>query len=257
METNLADAIAPMVYMFVLVLLLGYLATPLLMWIFYRSARAAGVKVSVCIGLAYWMALFLPWCYLMARIDGARIPRGVTIAMYTTLYVLWIGMTYLYVFWAFNAIEYNYAYEARGTDRTGVGFRTSVAFIAAVAACCITLIYSLFGLLFERFSSFGEGGNEIKQMFVPTSRDAFLYAVGLLWIPLLFSADSRGYMTMLAIVFVAWRALCRHKARRPAANAERQALAPDWREALPFAFFAMWILMFPVMWGFFYGIGSS
>lgn len=258
MDTSFGEILSFLLWGFLLPLsLLSYLAAPLPAYIAYRAARAQGMKLSFCIGVAYWAALFLPWLYLIARISGGGIPRGVTVALYTILYILWIGVISLYVFWAFNAIEYNYAYEARGTDRAGVGFRTSVAFISAVTACCITLIYSLLGLLFERFSSFGEGGKEIKQMLVPTSRDAFLYAVGLLWIPLLFSADSRDYMTILAIVFVAWRVLCRHRARRPAASVDQQSLAPGWREALPFAFFAMWILMFPVMWGFGYGIGTS
>lgn len=258
MDTSFVDTLWLLFWGLLLpVLLLGYLVTPLPAYITHRTARAQGMKLSFCIGVAYWAALFVPWLYLIARISGGGIPRWVTIALYTTLYVLWLGVISLYVFWAFNAIEYNYAYEARGTDRAGVGFRTSVAFIAAVAACCITLIYSLLGLLFEQFSSFGEGGNKIKQMLVPTSLDAFLYAVGLLWIPLLYSADSRDYMTVLAIVFVAWRVFCRHTGRRPSANAEQQTFAPGWREALPFAFFAMWILMFPVMWGFFYGIGTS
>lgn len=258
MNTGFGEILSFLFWGFLLPLsLLGYLAAPLPAYIAYRSARAQGTKLSFCIGVAYWAALFVPWLYLIARISGGGIPRWVTIALYTVLYVLWIGMIGLYVLWAFDAIGDNYALEARRADRAGIGLRTTVAFVAAVAACCITLIYSLLGLLFERFSTFGEGGNKIKQMLVPTSNDAFLYAVGLLWIPLLFSADSRGYMTMLVIVFVAWRIFCRHTARRPAAGAELQALVPDWREALPFAFFAMWILMFPVMWGFFYGIGTS
>ena len=255
MDTSFVDTLWLLLWGLLLpVLLLGYLATPLPAYIAYRAARAQGTKLSFCIGVAYWAALFVPWLYLIARISGGGIPRGVTIALYATLYVLWIGMIYLYILWMLDSIESAYAFEEIRADRSGIGLRTTVAFVTAVAACCITLIYSLLGLLFERFSSFGEGGNRIKQMLVPTSRDAFLYAVGLLWIPLLFSADSRGYMTMLAIVFIAWRVFCRHKARRPAVSVDQQPLAPSWREGLPFAFFAMWILMFPAMWGFAYGI---
>lgn len=255
MDTSFGEILSFLLWGFLLPLsLLGYLAAPLPAYIAYRAARAQGMKLSFCIGVAYWAALFVPWLYLIARISGGGIPRGVTIALYATLYVLWIGMIYLYILWMLDSIESAYAFEEIRADRSGIGLRTTVAFVTAVAACCITLIYSLLGLLFERFSSFGEGGNRIKQMLVPTSRDAFLYAVGLLWIPLLFSADSRGYMTMLAIVFIAWRVFCRHKARRPAVSVDQQPLAPGWREGLPFAFFAMWILMFPVMWGFAYGI---
>ena len=234
--------------------ILGYMAAPLPVYIAHRAARSWKMKVSPCISVAYWTALYLPWFYLMARIDGGQIPRGVTIALYVALYMLWIGMIGLYIWWGFNSIEYSYAYEERMADGGDAVLRTTVAFVAAIVACFITLIYSLFGLIFERFSSFGEGGNKVKQMLVPTSRDALPYAVGAMWIPLLFSTGFLNYMTMLAIVFAAWRIFCRHGGERRAVNADQQARVPDWREALPFAFFAYWILMFPAMWGISYGI---
>ena len=254
METSSIDALWQLVFMFIFVALIGYLLTPLPAYISYRVARSKGMHISFCAGAAYWGALFLPWFYLMARIDGGQIPRGVTIALYAALYMLWIGMIGLYIWWAFNLIEYSYAYEERMADGSDAVLRTTVAFVAAIVACSITLIYSLFGLIFERFSSFGEGGNKIKQMLVPTSRDALPYDVGAMWIPLLFSTGFLNYMTMLAIVFAAWRIFCRHGGERRALSADQQARVPDWREALPFAFFAYWILMFPAMWGISAGI---
>ena len=254
METSSSDALWQLVFMFIFVVLIGYLLTLLPAYISYQVARSKGMRISFCAGAAYWGALFLPWFYLMARITGERIPRGVTIAFYAALYMLWIGMISLYIFWAFNAIEYSYAYEERMADGGDAVLRTTVAFIAAIVACFIMITYSLFGLIFERFSSFGEGGNKIKQMLVPTSRDALPYAVGALWIPLLFSTGFLNYMTMLAIVFAAWRIFCRHGGERRAVSEDQQARVPDWREALPFAFFAYWILMFPVMLGISAGI---
>ena len=259
METSFADdALWSLIFMVILVLLLGYAATPLAVYCFHRSARAEGMKkVNLCIGAAYWAALFLPWCYLMARIDGARIPSGVTIALYTALYLLWIAMIGLYVYWAFNAIEYNYAFEESSRGNVGIGLRTTIAFVATITACSVTFMYSILGLISERFSSFGEGGNRIKQILVPTARDALPYALCALWIPLLFSIGNFGSTTILAIGFAAWRVFCRRSVQRRAVNAEQAATVPDWREALPFAFFGVWILMFPVMWGIFYGIGST
>ena len=256
METSSIDTLWDLVFMFIFVALIGYLTTPLPAYISYRVARSKGMRISFCIGAAYWGALFVPWFYLLARITGDQIPRRVPVALYAALYILWVGMIGLYVFWAFNAIEYNYAYEERRADGEGAGMRTTIAFVAAIVACSVMLIYSLLGLIFERFSSFGEGGNKIKQMLVPTSRGALPYAVGALWIPLLFSTGFFDYMTALAIVFAAWRIFCRHGGERRAVSAEQRAPVPDWREALPFAFFAYWVLMFPVMWGIFYGIAS-
>lgn len=240
-----------------LLMLAGILLAPIQAYVARKAARANGLEISLCFGAAYSIAFFLPWFYLMAQIQGKRIPFRITFLLYATLYFVWIFVIGLYIFWAFNAIEYNYAYEERRADGEGAGMRTTIAFVAAIVACSVMLIYSLLGLLFERFSSFGEGGNKIKQMLVPTSRDALPYAVGALWIPLLFSTGFFDYMTALAIVFAAWRLLCRHGGERRVVSAEQRARVPDWREALPFAFFAYWILMFPVMWGIFAGIAPQ
>lgn len=242
--------------MFILMALIGYLMTPIAVYITYRVARSESARLSFCVGAAYWGALFVPWFYLLARVSGGKIPRSITFSLYAALYLVWIGMIGLYIFWAFNAIEYNYSSEEGRPDRAGIGMRTTIAFVAIIIACSITLIYSLSGLIFERFSSFGAGGNRLKQMLFPTSRDALPYAVCALWIPLLFSTGTFDYMTILAIGFAAWRVFCRHGGERRAVSADQRVRVPDWREALPFAFFAYWILMFPVTWGIFYGIGS-
>ena len=236
-----------------LILLGGILLAPVQACIARNTARRNRVKTIPWIGAAYSIAFFLPWFYLMARINGKTIPRGVTIALYATLYILWVAVIGLYIFWAFNSIEYNYAFEEGRPYKAGIGLRTTIAFVATITACSVTLAYSLFGLIFERFSSFGEGGNKIKQAIVPSSSDALPYALCALWIPLLFSIGNFGSMIILAIGFAAWRVFCRPSVQRR--NSGRP-LVPDWREALPFAFFAMWILMFPVMWLITYGILS-
>ena len=92
METSSIDALWQLVFMFIFVALIGYMAPPLPAYISYRIARSKRARISFCVGAAYWGALFVPWFYLLARITGERIPRRVTIAFYVALYMLWRAM---------------------------------------------------------------------------------------------------------------------------------------------------------------------
>lgn len=245
--------ILPLLSAVFLVLVAGVLLAPVLACVTRGVARKNGVKTIPFIDAAYSIAVLLPWFYLMARINNKNIPHGITIALYTALYALWIVMIGLYIIWAFNAIEYNYSFEEGRPHRAGIGIRTTIAFIAVITACCVTFAYSFAGLLSEQIALFFDKGNKVKRMLVPTNRDALPYALCALWIPLLFSTGNFGYMTMLAIGFVVWRVFCSHGGPSPA-NAGRRAFTPDWREALPFGFFATWILMALPMWLISYGI---
>lgn len=246
--------ILPLLSVVFLVLVGGVILSPILACVTHGVARRNGVKTIPFIGVAYAIALFLPWFYLMARIDGKNIPQGITVALYSALYALWVLMIGLYIFWAFNAIEYSYSFQEGRPHRAGIGMRTTIAFIAVITACCVTLAYSFASLLSERIAAFFDTGNKVKRMLVPTNRDTLPYALCALWIPLLFSTGNFGYMTMLTIGFVVWRVFCRSSGPNQAANLQRQALTPNWREALPFGFFATWILMALPVWLISYGI---
>lgn len=85
-----------------LLLLAGVILAPIQAYVARNAARANGLKISICFGAAYSIAFFLPWFYLMARINGKRIPLGITFSLYAALYMLWIVMIGLYTFWAFT-----------------------------------------------------------------------------------------------------------------------------------------------------------
>ncbi len=126
----------------------GVLWSPFAAFICNRIAHAKGLNSTAFTGAGagYSMLFFLPWVYLVARMNGASVSRSAVIFVYVIVFALWFGLVAGYVSFWWTEIFY---FDSYGLGRFGFGkaMTVTIIWIGAATANFITWLLTLQALV--------------------------------------------------------------------------------------------------------------
>ncbi len=113
----------------------GVLWSPFAAFICNRIAKRRGLDADAFTGAGcgYSILFFLPWVYLVGRMNGGHFSRGAIVLVYVIVFALWFGLAVGYVsYW----LTEDFHFDSYGLERHGLGKAVTVTVIwigAAVA----------------------------------------------------------------------------------------------------------------------------
>lgn len=133
---------------FVLLLTVGLLWSPFAAFICNRIAKRRGLDADAFIGAGcgYSILFFLPWVYLVGRMNGGHFSRGAIVLVYVIVFALWLGLIIGYIdYWW----TYGYIFDSHELERHGLGkaIALTVIWIGAVVGNFAAWFFTLRALI--------------------------------------------------------------------------------------------------------------
>ena len=143
-----AAVVGMVVVSFFILLIGGMLWSPFAAFICNRIAKRRRLDADAFTGAGcgYSILFFLPWIYLVGRMNGGHFSRGAIVLVYVIVFALWFGLAAGYIsFWATE----NFFFDSYGLERFGLGKAVTVTiiWIGAATANLVSWFFTLRALI--------------------------------------------------------------------------------------------------------------